>query len=134
MEQLQSQSRVRRRQDPVSCQLCRSKKLKCDRQCPCSNCSARGVVCQRANRQTDEPNRESKQALPVDNAGILSRLEKLENAVFGANDRPRSLPSTHFPSSSEVIPDQGTNAVNEEHRTASKWLEGVATREDSIVR
>ncbi|RJE24526.1 hypothetical protein PHISCL_03113 [Aspergillus sclerotialis] len=133
MDQSQPQNRVRRRQDPVSCQLCRTKKLKCDRQCPCSNCSARGVVCQRATRQADKPNREGKQTLPADNPGILSRLEKLENAVFGSSDRPlQAISSSQLPCSPEIIPDDGTNTVNEEHRTASKWLEGVATREDSI--
>lgn len=35
-----------RRQDPVSCQFCRTKKLKCDRQVPCSNCRARKLTCQ----------------------------------------------------------------------------------------
>lgn len=34
-----------RRQNPVSCSFCRSKKLKCDRVSPCSNCVARGIDC-----------------------------------------------------------------------------------------
>lgn len=33
------------RQDPVSCQTCRKRKLKCDRNRPCSGCSARNVEC-----------------------------------------------------------------------------------------
>ncbi|KAL1965468.1 hypothetical protein VTN77DRAFT_5724 [Rasamsonia byssochlamydoides] len=33
------------RQDPVSCQTCRTRKLKCDRQHPCSNCKTRRVPC-----------------------------------------------------------------------------------------
>lgn len=132
MDQSQSQYRVRRRQEPISCQFCRTRKLKCDRQSPCSNCSARGVVCQRA-RPAERPHREVKQTLP-DTPGILSRLEELENAVFGSNDRHPQTISTQLPSSPEIIQDDGANAVNEEHRTASKWLEGVATREDSTVR
>lgn len=35
----------RRRQPQVSCNFCRSKKLKCDRGQPCSNCNARGIRC-----------------------------------------------------------------------------------------
>lgn len=35
----------KRRQDPVSCSLCRSKKLKCSREAPCSNCRSRGLKC-----------------------------------------------------------------------------------------
>jgi hypothetical protein len=34
-----------RRQDPVSCNFCRLKKLKCNRQSPCSNCVTRKVEC-----------------------------------------------------------------------------------------
>jgi hypothetical protein len=33
------------RQEPVSCQTCRTRKLKCDRQNPCSNCLSRRVDC-----------------------------------------------------------------------------------------
>jgi hypothetical protein len=33
------------RQDPVSCQTCRTKKLKCDRKQPCLNCITRRVPC-----------------------------------------------------------------------------------------
>lgn len=33
------------RQEPVSCQSCRKKKLKCDRQRPCSNCRSRRILC-----------------------------------------------------------------------------------------
>jgi hypothetical protein len=33
------------RQDPVSCQTCRKRKLKCDRNRPCSGCSTRNVEC-----------------------------------------------------------------------------------------
>lgn len=33
------------RQDPVSCESCRKKKLKCDRNHPCSSCSVRKLVC-----------------------------------------------------------------------------------------
>lgn len=35
----------RRRQPQISCNFCRSKKLKCDRGQPCSNCTARGIPC-----------------------------------------------------------------------------------------
>lgn len=38
-------SRKHPRQDPVSCQTCRKRKLKCDRNRPCSGCSARNTEC-----------------------------------------------------------------------------------------
>lgn len=34
------------RQDPVSCESCRKKKLKCNRDLPCSSCAARKIDCQ----------------------------------------------------------------------------------------
>ncbi|KAF2095028.1 hypothetical protein NA57DRAFT_59782 [Rhizodiscina lignyota] len=84
--------RPRPRQDPVSCQLCRSKKLKCDRRQPCSNCVARGVTCKSQN-STDAVSTAT-EPLP-DNAKILERLKRLEDAVFGANGsdvRPSRYP------------------------------------------
>ncbi|KAF3024693.1 hypothetical protein E8E15_010111 [Penicillium rubens] len=38
-------SKRQTRQDPVSCESCRKKKLKCDRGLPCSSCSARKLEC-----------------------------------------------------------------------------------------
>jgi hypothetical protein len=43
----------RRRQECVSCQFCRSKKLKCDRQFPCSNCRARRLICASSGRTSE---------------------------------------------------------------------------------
>lgn len=43
------------RQDPVSCQSCRKRKLKCDRKTPCSGCSTRHVECIYHNGRFDTP-------------------------------------------------------------------------------
>ncbi|PYH29077.1 C6 zinc finger domain protein [Aspergillus neoniger CBS 115656] len=43
--QLPHTSRRAPRQDPVSCDSCRHKKIKCDRQQPCGSCSARRLAC-----------------------------------------------------------------------------------------
>jgi hypothetical protein len=40
-----SAAKKRPRQDPVSCQSCRKRKLKCDRKTPCSGCSTRRSEC-----------------------------------------------------------------------------------------
>lgn len=37
------------RQDPVSCELCREKKLKCNRELPCSSCIRRKLPCSYGN-------------------------------------------------------------------------------------
>ncbi|KKK14092.1 hypothetical protein P175DRAFT_0470906 [Aspergillus ochraceoroseus IBT 24754] len=44
-EHLEEAEKRMPRQDPVSCQSCRRKKLKCDRQRPCGSCSTRRLSC-----------------------------------------------------------------------------------------
>lgn len=44
-----------RRQNPVSCQFCRSKKLRCDRAQPCANCFARHISCVPASGSAESP-------------------------------------------------------------------------------
>lgn len=70
----------RRRQPQTSCNFCRSKKLKCDRLQPCSNCTSRGVPCegQWLPSRSPGPARTS-----VSNSDVLERLHRLEEAVFG---------------------------------------------------
>lgn len=137
MNRIQPSGQARRaRQNPVSCQLCRRKKLKCDRQQPCSNCSARGVSCQSATRHPTPATSESRRAPPAaETAQFQARLEKLEAAVFGNHDsRPSastsSVPPPHEPPDPAFMPDSN---ANREHEMASKWLEGIGTLENSIV-
>lgn len=42
---MHANNRKQPRQDPVSCESCRKKKLKCDRSQPCSSCSSRNLAC-----------------------------------------------------------------------------------------
>jgi hypothetical protein len=46
-------TRKQPRQDPVSCQSCRKRKLKCDRLLPCSGCSSRHLECIYHNARQD---------------------------------------------------------------------------------
>lgn len=124
---------TRPRQIPVSCQLCREKKLKCDRQHPCSNCSARAVDCQPATRHAVQPQQIKHLSADIQNTGILDRLQKLEDAVFGVHARSLRLPSSQQLERSSPAVTSASNDIDEEHRTASKWLEGIGTREDSLV-
>lgn len=50
-----STPRKRPRQDPVSCQSCRKRKLKCDRKTPCSGCSTRHLECIYHNSNPQSP-------------------------------------------------------------------------------
>ncbi|KAL4946536.1 hypothetical protein BDV06DRAFT_182354 [Aspergillus oleicola] len=95
-------------QPPLSCQQCRQKKRRCDRQQPCWNCSQRGIECEYPNRGAAQK-RIRKVEFPgvsngvvnggvngsalltdADQAGggdMLERLKKLEEAVFSRTDR-----------------------------------------------
>lgn len=79
----QTTAMKRRRQVPISCRFCREKKLKCDRQTPCSNCSFRGLTCSNEFK-SQLPNRS---ALPdiSEKAAVLERLRRLEEVVFSQN-------------------------------------------------
>ncbi|KAL1955984.1 hypothetical protein VTO42DRAFT_7884 [Malbranchea cinnamomea] len=138
---LSARNRTRRpRQDPVSCQFCRAKKLRCDRRQPCSNCTARDIRCQPAiaSRAASQPLNRERLSPSSENAEILERLKRLEETV--ASMRNGSLlPLQSFvsltASSRQLSPAAAKPNLNPdaEHRTTSEWLEGIGTRGDSVV-
>jgi hypothetical protein len=83
------------RQRPLSCRLCRVRKLRCSRDFPCSNCTTRGVLCQ--NPANPRSSNNHQKDLFVDKgvsvakgvsvtkgitpAELMSRLERLETLV-----------------------------------------------------
>ncbi|KID90675.1 Fungal transcriptional regulatory protein [Metarhizium guizhouense ARSEF 977] len=73
------------RQRPISCTLCRVRKLRCSRVFPCSNCTSRGVVCQHEGTPQDATvaSQSKSDTLPKDLSAseLLSRLERLEALV-----------------------------------------------------
>lgn len=80
----------RSRQDPVSCESCRKKKLKCSRQHPCSNCTSRGIRCEFNRLPTADlikpappAEQEDVSSLRDENAAVKARLERLEAIIYG---------------------------------------------------
>ncbi|KAL7931105.1 hypothetical protein V8C35DRAFT_311334 [Trichoderma chlorosporum] len=83
------------RQRPISCHLCRVRKLRCSRQFPCSNCTSRGVVCQHEGvavaaaagaqaaqaSQASQAQAKSPALKDASTLELLARLERLENLV-----------------------------------------------------
>ncbi|KAH8688654.1 hypothetical protein BGW36DRAFT_392431 [Talaromyces proteolyticus] len=45
MKRSLSESRRSAWQQPASCEFCRSKKIRCDKKRPCSNCTTRQLAC-----------------------------------------------------------------------------------------
>lgn len=60
-----------------SCLVCRSRKIKCDRQKPCSNCVRQGVDC----TYPPGPGRAPKNSCKKPNPRILDRLSRIETLV-----------------------------------------------------
>ncbi|KAF4633565.1 hypothetical protein G7Y89_g4544 [Cudoniella acicularis] len=127
--------RDRVRPDPVSCQSCRSKKLKCNRVQPCSNCTARGITCNflvPPQVQTDTT------STFHSNAEILARIERLESIVLKQSGSA-GTPSKYTPDDTRqqlLYPSSGSVVVSNIHQKRdqdSQLLENVGTREDSLL-
>ncbi|KAH7319368.1 hypothetical protein BKA65DRAFT_529430 [Rhexocercosporidium sp. MPI-PUGE-AT-0058] len=103
---------------PVSCIFCRSRKLRCTREFPCSNCVERGISCQLRPPSQVSTSSPLVPTLPnaseVSQAEILQRLETLENIVRNQTsrsrhdvlDQPLLSPATTFPESHPATPHQ----------------------------
>ncbi|THZ50651.1 hypothetical protein D6C90_02405 [Aureobasidium pullulans] len=87
---------TRRRQEPISCQVCRKKKLKCSRTFPCSNCVSRGLECQPPDVIHWSPGQDRSSSVAATNtdtsvlARVLERLQRLENIVLKSDDSTRN--------------------------------------------
>lgn len=149
------------RQRPVSCTFCRTRKLRCNRQYPCSNCTSRGVICELGQGAAPPI------AAPAEGLGgdavlkLLSRLDKLEqtvkyqneeltktrNAVFGTAPGEGASPVLVSPiRSSTVMASTVSRGIAEppvsvhiqRFTTDALWLESGCTSEpltvcDSVV-
>ncbi len=122
----------RRRQDPVSCQFCRSKKLKCNRQQPCSNCSARGLTCDAQFPPRLPPQTRPQTATSSadgDTSSILARLKRLEEIVIGPS-RPSG--STSDSPASQVPPTRSSPLAC--LSPASEYEEALHSLEETGIR
>lgn len=120
--------KARNRPDPVSCQSCRSKKLKCNRVHPCSNCTARRIACsflvppEKHHPVTSET---------LSNAELLRRIERLEAVVLR-----QSGPAGIDPARQSDVTTTSRIASSEIEKARDEdlhLLEHAAVREDSLV-
>lgn len=123
-----SMQRSRARPDPVSCQLCRSKKLRCNRVQPCSNCTTQGTSCTYLvppqRRQAESTN------TGPSNADLLERIERLE-ALVSSGLASDTRPPTLAPSSWSIA----TSDVQQRRRESDlELLENIGIRDDTLVR
>ncbi|KAI0875477.1 hypothetical protein GGS24DRAFT_489294 [Hypoxylon argillaceum] len=118
------------RPEPVSCQLCRSKKLRCNRAQPCSNCESRNVPC----HFLIPPSRNQRGRTPEvqNNTEILARIERLESIVLTEGTPSRKRLDSHitFTPHSDGSIQYGEQ---DERDTDLNLLENVGVREDSLI-
>ncbi|KAH7020843.1 uncharacterized protein B0I36DRAFT_333270 [Microdochium trichocladiopsis] len=92
-----------RRQPQTSCDSCRQKKLKCDREQPCGSCRARGLQCSIAS------------GLSVDHGGsiaeVLARLAALEQTVLLSKTTDPPADPINLSRQSRAIPQPLTPPV-----------------------
>jgi hypothetical protein len=125
----------RARPDPVSCQLCRAKKLKCSRSQPCSNCVARGVGCHFLVPPPRQPNPSS---TVLDDREVLKRLEVLETRIQARAIEDGAHTTVNNVSRIRPMHSLGTRAVGT-HTPDSRatgdddLVFDIGTREDSLV-
>jgi Fungal Zn(2)-Cys(6) binuclear cluster domain len=131
-----------------ACISCRSRKLKCDKSYPCSNCQARSVECKqqqlvhnRGVRKRDIPsNTDASSTLTA----ILSRLERIE-ATIGKNALEELQPTSPPPRSSETRTDFGhdpgtstalaeAQSHSDTFRRESGRMVSLHANDDSLVR
>jgi len=133
------------RQQPVSCRFCRSRKLRCNRQAPCSNCLSRGIRCELDGFVAASPAAAAPPVAPPTPASpadsnasqseILERIRKLEQLLesnisqrtIGVEQAPTASASenNHKPSSRSSQLQNFNNDV--------AWLESVYSKQDPSV-
>lgn len=124
------------RQRPVSCRFCRTRKLRCSRDTPCSNCVSRGVRC-----ELEDIDRPKGSALSVQEPEILERLQRLEKFLGAQN--PEERESTER-SLNERVPNSAVSQAELRHPAASSseirnldndvaWLESIYAEQNSPV-
>lgn len=64
---------------PRSCVVCRSRKVRCDKQSPCSNCRRANIACVVPSK--DRPPRWARRLVPPAPEDVMERIRSLENLV-----------------------------------------------------
>lgn len=108
----QSNTRKRPRQDPVSCQSCRKRKLKCDRQAPCSGCKTRHIECIYLNGTYQNITPDTTVTRPTP-----ARSESERDVDLGGPTKPRDVTGTNI----QVTQDDPKN----ESLQTMDWLETI---------
>ncbi|KAI4160851.1 MAG: hypothetical protein LQ342_005376 [Letrouitia transgressa] len=119
------------RQRPVSCRFCRSRKLRCSRETPCSNCVSRGIQCE-LDYATENPST----AHSATELELLGRIRKLEELVENQESQQNKRVKQHRRSSDTGAQHtlRSTRSPQTEHLDDdAAWLESIYTGSDHTV-
>lgn len=140
MHKIEKSSTRSSRSRPVSCHFCRSRKLKCSRHFPCSNCTSRGATCELYPAASlPDPQNELGRLPENPNTDILARLRRLEEIVIGGGKTtgPVEQPETQAPSvpSPPIRQSEHPYMMHQGQSSAAavNWLEGEITSPGSTV-
>ena len=119
------------RQRPISCRFCRSRKLRCSRESPCSNCVSRGIQC-----VLDYPVESASSSPTASKLELLERIRKLEELVeTKESQRDRGLKQHSMSSDIHVqqtytpTPSPQTERLDDD----VAWLESIYNGQDLSV-
>lgn len=130
------------RNRPVSCYFCRSRKLRCSRQAPCSNCLSRGISCTLQALPAPNPSERNHitsftqaSARPApdsaSNSELLARIRLLEEVVLQQTDDTRHGRSRkRSPPAQRIIQHRATVSPN--HGAASSEIEAGVLNKISV--
>jgi hypothetical protein len=119
------------RQRPVSCRFCRSRKLRCSRDAPCSNCVSRRISCEL------EPLAQTLPANPgISEPETAERIRKVEELVESLKSQQNESAEQN-PESSNTHTEQACSpswsSPNEHLNNDVAWLESIYSAPDLTV-
>lgn len=122
----------RRRREPSSCQMCRVKKLKCDRQRPTRRISC-VYSCELRAPGPPTTADTGTEALQAQNDALRDRVLKLEQAVFGDTSADAIVPTTSHSTTTLEKMESTTGTRNERLMTeeVSESLQDLCARYNS---
>jgi hypothetical protein len=125
-----------RRQGQLSCEFCRSRKVRCNRVQPCSNCSVRGIDC----AFLIPPGAQSSATIVPSHAELLQRIERLEgqlNPSQGNGVTPFDVTqSGRYPVQVQDLIHIATPTEHQALASAdgdTQILENIGTREEQVA-
>lgn len=111
-----------------TCSSCRQRKIKCDRQRPCINCSRSGVECIYPPGRGRAPKRPRNAV----NAQLSHRLTRLESIIRSFEYHQNQGSSTPHSAAPVTLSSPADSRVSETSRTQSVSRTGISDSENSI--